>query len=406
MVDTPVLDAAGKTLGRVEDFVARLSGEGYPPVTGVLAKSDSTELFLPVRHVTTLSEKTVSATVERGQLTPFERRAGEILLCRDLLGRQLIYIDEHRRGHLVRAAEIELSDRDGSWTVAGIDAGRRRWWPGRRHAADDKRSFVDWSNLEPFVSHVPTSRLRLRHRHLFQMHPGEVADLVEEASPAEAAEIIQAVGEDIAFEADVFEELDEEHQLDLVAKRSDSEVAALLANMAPDDAADLLGEMERRRRAPVLAAMPPAAQQRLRDLLRYNPNTAGGLMSPGGVCLPPEATVARALSQVRSEEGLPETLDTVLVVGSDGTLRGAIRLLELLRASPEATLQAVAHPDPPRVKTSADLVEITLLMTDYNLTTLAVVDDDNKVVGVVTLDDIIEQLVPENWRRRGDTGPE
>lgn len=403
---TPVLDAAGKAVGRVEDFVARLSGDGYPPVTGVLARADAGEVFVPIRRMATLAEGKVSVAVEREALTPFERRPGEVLLRRDVLGRQLIYIDERRRGHLVRAAEIELADREGLWTVAGIDAGRRRWWPGRRRAGEANECFVDWSHLEPFVSHVPTSRLRLRHRRLFQLHPGEVADLVEEASAAEAAEIIEAVGEDRAFEADVFEELDQEHQLELVAKRSDPQVAALLANMAPDDAADLLGEMERSRRAPVLAAMPAAAQQRLRDLLRYNPHTAGGLMSPGGLCLPPEATVVDALARVRSEEGLPETLDTVLVVGDDGVLTGAIRLLELLRAAPEATLGAAAHPDPPRVATSADLVEITLMMTDYNLTTLAVVDEGAKVVGVITLDDIVEHLVPENWRRRGDAAGE
>lgn len=396
---------AGEAIGRVEDLVARFADEGYPPVTGVLMTSESEEAFVPVDRMASMTEGRVTLLAAQEPFSPFERRPGEVLLRRDVLGRQLIYIDEHRRGHLVRAAEIDLVEREGSWSVAGIDAGRRR----RRllhRGGDGDRCFVDWSNLEPFVSHVPTSRLRLRLRRLVQLHPGEVADLLEEASPAEAAEIIQAVGEDRHFEADVFEELDQEHQLELVAKRSNDEVAALLANMASDDAADLLGEMDRSRREPILSLVPAPAGQRLRDLLRYNPQTAGGLMSPGSLCLPPEATVAQALERLRKEEELPETLDSVLVVDPDGVLIGSVRLLELVRARPEATLADVAHRDPPRVRTSADVVEVTLVMTDYNLTTLAVVDQSERVVGIVTVDDVVELLVPENWRRRAEAGSE
>jgi len=165
---------------------------------------------------------------------------------------------------------------------------------------------------------------------------------------------------------------------------------------------DLLAEIDRDRREPILALMPAVAAQRLRNLLRYNPQTAGGLMSPGGLCALPTDPVQTVLARFRDEDDLPDTLDTVLVVDADGVLLGSARIRDLLRADPAAAVEVVAHPDPPRVHTSADLVEITLRMTDYNLTTLAVVDEADRAVGIVTIDDVVEQLVPENWRRRAE----
>ncbi len=399
-----VVAADGQSVGRVVDLVARFADDGYPPVTGALVRGDGGEVFVPIGRVVALGGDRLVLSTGGSALTPFERRAGEVLLGRDVVGRQLIYIGDHHRGRLVRADDIVLANRQGSWLVDAVRAGPRRHWWHRRSARAARQ--IDWSNVEPFVSHVPTSRLRLRARRLVQLHPGEIADLVEEATPAEADEIIEAVGEDREFEADVFEELDQDHQLDLVARRSDQQVAELLDKMAADDAADLLAEIDQSRREPILALMTAPARQRLRDLLRYNPQTAGGLMSPGGLCVALGATVADALERLRSAPDLPDTLDTVLVVDGTGILRGAVRLVELIRAPVDAEVATLGQDDPPRVHTGADLVEVTLTMTDYNLTTLAVVDETERVVGVVTIDDVVEQLVPENWRRRAEAAAE
>jgi CBS domain-containing protein len=420
LVGSALVDQHGRTVGRVVDLVARFADEGYPPITGLLARVEDDERFVPARRLASLGEgqAVVAGDRDAASLGAFERRAGEVLLCRDVQGRKLIYLAQHHRGRLVRAEDIFVGPQaalgephasgggdpaaDQAWSVVGIDVGRRRRWPWGRRV----ERTVDWRDVEPFLSHVPTSRLRLRARRLGQLHPSDVADLVEEASPAEADEIIQAVGEDREFEADVFEELDEEHQLDLVARRTDGEVAALLATMAADDAVDLLAEMDRDRREPVLALMPAPAANRLRALLRYNPQSAGGLMSPGALCLSAATTVGDALRRLATETGVPDTLDTVFVVDDEGRLAAAARIRELLRADADRTMGEVAHPDPPCVHTSADLVEVTLVMTDYNLVSLAVVDEQGHVVGVVTIDDVVEQLVPENWRRRAeaDTG--
>jgi len=396
-----LVDPQGRELARVVDLVARFAEEGYPPITGVLVRRGERELFVPLHRLAGFGPgPLVLADGDVERLTPFERRPGEVLLGRDVAGRQVVYLARHHRGRLVVAGDLLLGWRDGRLSVVGACVGHRHRFLRRRRPETEA---LDWRDVEPFLSHVPTSRLRMRLRRLHELHPGEVADLVEEASAEEAAEIIQAVGEDRAFEADVFEELDQEHQLELVARRSDAEVAQLLSQMAPDDAADLLTEIDQRRREPILAAMEPTARDELRRLLAYNPESAGGLMSPISLVLPASTTVAEALEVLRTRSDLPATLDTVFVSDEAGRLSGAISLLGLLRAAAPTPLGEAAEPDPPRVRTDADLVEITLMMTDFNLTTLAVVDEEDRVVGVVTIDDVVEQLVPENWRRRAES---
>ncbi len=396
-----LVDPQGRELARVVDLVARFADEGYPPVTGVLVRRGDQELFVPLHRLAGVDQgPLVLADGDVARLTAFERRPGEVLLARDVAGRQVVYLARHHRGRLVVAGDLLLGWRDGRLLVLGACVGHRRRLLGRRSLRTDA---IDWRDVEPFLHHVPTSRLRMRLRRLHELHPGQVADLVEEASPEEAAEIIEAVGEDRAFEADVFEELDQEHQLELVARRSDAEVAQLLSRMAPDDAADLLTELDQRRREPILAALEPAVREELRRLLSYNPDSAGGLMSPNRVVLPAGATTAAAIAELRARPEVPENLDTVFLVDDQGRLSGALPLVGLLRAPETAQLEELAQPDPPRVRTDADLVEVTLVMTDYNLTSLPVVDDDDRLVGVVTIDDVVEQLVPENWRRRADT---
>src|ERR1700680_2972249 len=186
--------------------------------------------------------------------------------------------------------------------------------------------------MEPFVGHVPSARLRLSHRKLANLHPAEIADLVEAASHDEGKEIIEAVGQDRELEADVFEGIDEHHQLEFIRERPDAQVAAVIARMDPDDAADLIVEIDQDRRGRVLALLPPAKRRRIETLLGYNPSTAGGLMSPDFISLAPADTVTRAIERVRSSDLAPGTLTTVyLLDGDDGRLSGSGLGVRLVR---------------------------------------------------------------------------
>ncbi len=237
MVKSPLVDRAGERLGRIEDLIVRLGEDGaYPPIMGALAKIGGRELFVPIDQIGGIESGRVGLQGERLSLRRFERRPGEVLLNRDLAARHLINVVGAR---LVRANEIELACIDGRWSVVGVDTSTRpvlrRLLPRPLRRRIEPGPILDWSSIEPFVGHVPTARLRLTHRKLARLHPAQIADLVEAASHDEGEEIIEAVGQDRELEADVFEELDPEHQQEFVRSRSDAEVAALLAKMAPDD---------------------------------------------------------------------------------------------------------------------------------------------------------------------------
>ena len=403
VVRSPLLDRAGERLGRVEDVIVRLADGGYPPVTGLKARIGGRELFVPANRIADLEHGAVRLSGEKLSLRRFERRPGEVLLAADVLGRKLVDV-EADPPRLVTAHEIELACIEGWWRLVGVDHTApghfRRFLPRAARGLVPQRPFLDWSEMEPFVGHVPSSRLRFSHRKLANLHPAEIADLVEAASHDQGEELIEAVAQDRELEADVFEELDDHHQLEFIRERPDNQVAAVVSRMAADDAADLIVELDQERRGRVLAQLPARQKRQIEALLGYNPSTAGGLMSPEFISLSAGEQVARALAKVRESELPAGTLTTVYLLEGSGKLRGSAFIATLLRADPDAPLEQIAERDPVWVATDADLPEVARMMTDYNLVMLPVLDAQERMVGVVTVDDVLELTLPAGWRRR------
>ncbi len=384
-------------------MVARLdSSEGVAPVIGLTARIAGRELFVPADRIQQLGPYSVQTSTTKLNLAQFERRPGEVLLRADVLDRSMINVNTAR---LIKAREVELV-RDGDiWRVAGIDPSLRprlwRFLPRRFRGHDtEHRQFVDWHDIEPFVGHVPTSRLNLAARRILRMHPAQIADLVEAASHEEGEEILEAVGQDKELEADVFEELDDEHQVEFLRERSDAEAASVLGRMASDDAADLLLELDQGRRLPILNAMPASNQRKVRALLGYNPSTAGGMMNPDFVSLPPDASVEDALARVRASNLGLQQIAIVCVVDDVGKLIDTLSLAELVRAQGPQKVSELVDDFTPCVGTEADIPEVARLMSDFNLIAMPVLDHDRRPVGIVAVDDVLELLVPEEWRRR------
>jgi CBS domain-containing protein/sporulation protein YlmC with PRC-barrel domain len=400
---SPLLDSSGERLGRVEDLIVRLEpGPSLPAVMGLKARIGGRELFVPIDRVEQLGPDAVRTSTTKLNLAQFERREGELLLREDVLDRSLINVATAR---LVKAREVELVCEDGAWRVAGIDPGLRprlwRFLPRRFRGHDtEHKQFIPWSDIEPFLAHVPTSRRKLATWRLRRLHPAQIADLVEAASHEEGEEILEAVGEDKELEADVFEELDDEHQVEFLRERSDKQAADVLARMASDDAADLLLELDQERRLPVLNQLPAAKQRKIRSLLGYNPSTAGGLMNPDFVSVPADATVAQALAQVRASDLGPQQVSIVCVLDEQGKLVGTLSLAELVRSDENQPVASLTEGSLPTVAVEADLPDVARVMTDYNMVAIPVLDGDGKPVGIIAVDDVLELLLPEEWRWR------
>jgi CBS domain-containing protein/sporulation protein YlmC with PRC-barrel domain len=402
LLRSPVLNPAGAEVGRVEDFIVKLAeGGGYPPITGLKVRVGAQDVFVGMDLVDKLEPGAVRLNTHTLQTQPFQRRPGEVLLAADVLGRHLVDV---ARGRIVQAHDLVLAHAEEGWRLLGIDrspqAMLRRLVPRRGRPDLRRHAILDWRDVQPFMGHVPTAKLLMPLQRLRRLHPAQIADIVEGASHAEGEEIIKAVQGDAELTADIFEELDSEHQAEFIKTRSNEEAARVLDKMAPDDAADLLGELDQERRLPVLNLMSPGQQHKMRKLLQYHPTTAGGMMSPDYLWVVRGATADMAIEAVKGDDKAPhQLLSTVFVTEESGKFVGSVAVADLVRAEPTKKIEEMELTNC-TIGAGADFADVTLMMADYNLTSLAVTDNAGNLIGAISVDDLLEALVPEDWRNR------
>jgi len=399
LLGRPLADRSGQPLGKLADVIVRLRGAEYPLVTGLVGVFGGPEVFVPIEQIGSFDGEVLKLTSARLDLRSFERRDGEVLLRTDILGHRLIDVSHAR---LVRAGDLRLSRTDGDWVLDAVDT---RWRPrrlwglfGGQEQAHEAR---DWREFEPLIGHARSAVLRGPFARIRRLKPAQIADLLEEASKAEETEILGQVHADPELEADVFEELDEELATRLLGARTDAEIAEVLARMRADDAADTIAELPQPRRQAVLDLLPPGQRTKVMTLMGFNPTSAGGLMGVDFLALAADATVGGALEAVtRSASLQPEALTSVHAVDADSHLLGVARLVTLLQSDPAKNLLDVCDTDPVRIGPDTDVMDVAVLMADYNLITIPVVDNQRRMLGLITVDDVLEVTLPQDWRRR------
>jgi CBS domain-containing protein len=385
LLKRPLTDNDGEPIGRLSDVIVRWRGADLPLVTGLVAAVAGRDVYVPLEQASAADPAVLRLTSTELDLRRFERRHGEVLLRADVLGHRLIDVESAR---LVKAVDLELERRSGDWVLSGVDTRRRprRIFGGRIAAPGlaSSQAFRDWSLFEPLIGHASSAVLRGPFARIRRLKPAQIADLLEEASTAEESEILGHVHADPELEADVFEELD-----------------AVLARMRADDAADAVAELPQSRRQPVLDLLPAAQRTKVLTLLGFNPASAGGLMSVDYIAVPQVARVHDALAAVSGATALePGALTTVHVLDERGRLRGVVRLAALVQADQSAAVADIYDADPARVGAGTDVADVAALMSDYNLMTVPVVDENRTMIGVITVDDVLEAVLPDDWRRR------
>ena len=392
----PLVSRTNETVGRLDDVIVRLRGSEYPLVTGVVAKVGGRRVYVPVKRVADLSEDRVALAREKVDLRGFERRDGEVLLREDILGHRMIDVAD---AELIRAYDIELQATAEGWELARVDTRRPAKLFGlvKQSAGHASR---DWKAFEPLIGHIPSALARGSFGRVGNLKPAQIADLLEDANRDEGSEILEQVHSDPELEADVFEELDPDVATKLLGDMTDPEIAHVLERMHPDDAADAIAELRQERRRPVLDLLPAGQRTKVLTLLGFNPSSAGGLMSTDVLTCQPDTPVGHALRAIAEARTLQsEVLTTVHAVDGDRLL-GTVSTVRLLQADPAARIAEVLDTDPVRIGPDTDLPDVALLMADYNLITIPVIDPDNRILGVITVDDVLEATIPDDWRRR------
>ena len=394
----PVLARSGEAVGRVEDVIVRLRGaDEYPLVTGIVAGVGGRKVFIGSKSIHEYATDRVVLAKNKIDLRGFERREGEVLLRADVLGHRLIDV---AAVELVRAYDVELEDTGAGWVVARLDTRRPPLLFGliKRSGGHAAR---DWKSFEPLIGHARSDAVRRMSGRFGGFKPAEIADLLEDADKAEGGEILERVRSDPELEADVFEELDPDKASRLLDDMPDGEVAGLLGRMRADDAADAIADLRQSRRRHVLDLMPSPQRTKVITLMGFNPDSAGGLMNVDFVSCAATATAGTALALIADARTIqPEALIKMHVLDEDKRLAGVVSVITLLQAEAAESVGALMDSDPIRVGSEADLTDIALLMADFNLYAIPVVDEQDRMLGVVTVDDVLEATIPEDWRRR------
>jgi hypothetical protein len=398
LLRAPVVAGSAEAVGRVEDVIVRLrDAPDYPLVTGIVAGVGGRQVFVGRKSIEEFAPGRIILAKNKIDLRGFERRDREVLLRADVLGHRLIDV---AAVELVRAYDAELEDTGAGWVLARLDTRRPARFFGliKRSGGQAAR---DWKAFEPLIGDARSDAERRLSDRFGEFKAAEIADLLEDADKAEGGEILDRVHSDPELEADVFEELDPEKASRLLNDMPDHEVAALLSRMRADDAADAIADLRQSRRRRVLDLMPGPQRTKVITLMGFNPESAGGLMNVDFVACSTTDTAGSALAMIAAAHSVqPEALIKVHVRDADERLAGVVSVIALLQAEPSEHVGALMDDDPVCVGADSDLVDVALLMADYNLYSVPVVDEQDRVLGVVTVDDILEATIPEDWRRR------
>lgn len=396
LLKNAVVDAKGKPIGTLADIIVVLQPASTPRLSGLVLRLGAATVYAPVSKVLAMTAERIDLASARLDLRPFERRTGEVLLRADVLGHRVIDI-EHAA--MVRVYDVRLEPTADGWAATGLDTHRKNWFGlDRKHETHPIRR---WEDFEPLIGHAGSLAARSPIAGLDRLKAPQLADLLEGASTQEQNEILTHVHQNPELEADVFEELDDDSQSELLALRTDQQAAEVLDRMRPDDAADALMDLPQNRRADVLELLQQPQRNQVTKLLGFHDATAGGLMGLDFVQFPPDTTVGLALSAVSHSTTIqPEALTALFSVDQDGRLAGTLGLVQALQLPTDTLLLHACDPNPVFARAQDDIIDVTNRMADFNLLVLPVLDPDGRILGVVTVDDALEAAIPQDWRRR------
>jgi Mg/Co/Ni transporter MgtE len=411
MAGMVVLGPDGGSIGRVRDVVISISiVRQQPRVLGLVVELlNRRRIFVPILRVTAIEPSAVTLTTANVSLRQFAQRPGEVLVLGQVIETR-VHVDDPE---LPALAGIDVVVVD-----LGIEQSRTRDWMVTRVAVRPQRRLgrranvyvVDWdrvAGLTPSALAMPGQGVAQLLQQFDGQRPIEVADALRELPAKRRREVTGAMDDERL--ADVLAELAEDEQADLLMQLGTERAADVLEAMDPDDAADLLGVMDPVDREVLLQRMGPEDAEPVRRLLNHSPDTAGGLMTPEPVVLAPDTTVAEALARARDPDLTPALASLVFVARPPtatptGHYLGCVSLQRLLREPPAALVSGIVDGDLPALAPDTSLAALTRYFAAYNLVCGPVVDDESHLLGAVTVDDVLDHLLPDDWRVREPEG--
>ncbi len=395
----PVLDSQGDKIGVLEDLV--ISGhEAFPVVTGVVVSlhrrrtlprgpAEPDHLVVPWRQMSALGEARIATSEPLAALQNSAPRPEDVYLARDLLDKQIVDTEGRR---MVRVNDLKLTQVKGGLRLLGADisgqAFLRRLLPFRF-----SEQLVGWNYVAPLSSIPSQVKLTVPQNRLASLHPADLADLIEQMNPGAAADALENM--DVEDAADALEEVQDAYKADIVEEMETRVAADVLEAMPAGEAADIVGDLPEDRAKEILAEMQPSEAAEVKELLQYDEDSAGGRMTSEVLTLPQDLTAAQAISRLRSLAPGAETPYYLFVVDKDEHLLGNVSLRNLVTAAPDKGLGQIMDSRVIKVDVDTDQEEVARVIRKYNLLAVPVVDRDNRLQGMVTVNDIVDVIHEE-----------
>jgi len=404
-IGLPVRDPSGEPLGSIADLIVAIGGK-YPPVTGLVVRTDQRRIFIPWRDVASFDTSGASLRVRTIDVGKFQQRDNEILLKANLLDKQIVDIEGRK---VIRVNDLSLDNVEGRLRLVAVDVGaagllRRLGIEGPFrtiargiHTRVPER-YIDWEDVDPLDTTIASVRLRVPHARLAELHPADLASIIEDLAPRDRAGVLASLDNEAL--ADVVEEMEPETQVDVLEELTPERAADILEEMSPDDAADLVADLDQETRDEILALMEKDEADEVQELLGYAEDSAGGLMTTEFIALEEHVTAGGAIERLRELEPDAETIYYLYVTSDEGHLVGVLSLRDLIIAQPESLIRDVMIDEPVAVVVTASQEEVAEVVAHYNLLAVPVVDEQNVLMGIVTVDDAIDTVIPTAWKKR------
>ncbi|HEY2913889.1 MAG TPA: CBS domain-containing protein [Candidatus Angelobacter sp.] len=397
-----VYDSSGAFAGHVRE-VAIFPQEDSNHVSDFIVKTREGDRLLPSRQVKTVIGSAIQVNGSAHDWQPLSSSEGMLLLERDLLDQQIIDVSGRK---VVRVNDVDLRREQVNGgiklKVGRVDIGLRGairrllkgMAPSRAIEALAMRmpeKSIPWEAVD-LIETDPARRVRLRlaYERLSRLHPADIADILEDLAPAERESVFGSLKEEVAAEA--LEEIDPKMQIELMRSIDSDKAADIVEEMDPDAAADLLGDLPQETSEEILEEMEPEERQEVSELLAFHENTAAGRMTTDYIALSPEHTVGDAIDRLRSFEGPVETVSTIYLMDSQEKLVGSVPLVSLVLAPGGTRLGTLTPEHVIFVEASASEKDVAEMFDKYNLLTLPVVDEEQRLTGIITADDVISLL--------------
>lgn len=396
----PIDSVGGEAIAQIRDVVVLYGREEYAPVIGLVARYRRRLFFMPSERIDRFGPEGARLTSNVLDLTPFSRRTGEILLAKDVLDKQLIDIDGKR---VVRVNDVQLIEAAGEWRVAGADVSLqgflRRLLPSGFYGSQKPVEVIDWADVGYLATDSKTVTVQLKSSKdkLSRLHPVEIAQLAETLSPNHRTDIVGSLDDEIA--ADTLEEMSTENQARILEELDEERAADLLEEMSPDDAVDVLEELDDEKAQELFALMEEDEKIDVAELMSYEADTAGGLMTTEFVAIPQTLTVGQAVNYLRQMARTPHMVYYIYIVERENSRRlvGITTLRVLILSNPEESIKNLMRTDFQSVRPDEPSEDVALKIAEYNLLALPVLNGKGEILGIATVDDAMEILLPKRF---------